>query len=386
MKSAFHLTIVIAVLVAMPIVSCASGNLNNGSSQSSTASTATVHLTSVTTVQPAMLLKPLVAIRMLDTMHGWALTNNSVLKTEDGGVSWQDVTPSQTFGLNIQGEFLTTQTAWVVWQSTRGLGGQNQSITILHTSDGGASWQTTTIDNVTGFLVDPPRFINTQEGWLVATQPQGMYHALMSAYQTTNGGQTWTNISGLVDTREVVGGSGISFSNAQLGWAGLEWPGDYPMIEKTEDGGHTWQPQSLPDPPNASSVGNVQTTPAILIGTSGLLPAHITSGPNAQVGLDIYTTHDSGNMWTAGALANFDSNDVYALDIQHVWAEETQSNVLHFSNDGGKTWVQLPQTPAHFDALSFVDTQNGWAIDDAGHLYRTTNGGVIWLLLGTGKI
>ena len=62
----------------------------------------------------------------------------------------------------------------------------------------------------------------------------------------------------------------------------------------------------------------------------------------------------------------------------HVWAEEINRNALHFSSDGGKTWVQLAQTPHHLGALSFVDTHNGWAIDDAGLLYQTRDGGTNW--------
>jgi photosystem II stability/assembly factor-like uncharacterized protein len=317
---------------------------------------------------------------MVDANNGWSLTTkHAILKTSDGGNHWQDVTPeAQTPGLNVQGEFLTAQTAWIAWQSAQGLQGQKQSITILHTSDGGTNWQVTIINNAAGSMVDPPRFINTQEGWIVTFQLEGMYHSLINTYRTIDGGQTWTNISGPVQTTEVTNNTGISFSNAQLGWAGLERPGP-PMIEKTEDGGHSWQAQSLPAP--ASEMA--QTTAAVLIGANGLLPIHIPDSGSPQSRLDIYTTHNAGATWTAGAVANFDSNDVYALDAQHVWAEETNSNALHFSSDGGKTWVQLVQTPDHFDALSFVDTSNGWAIDDAGRLYRTTNGGTNWQLLST---
>ena len=323
-------------------------------------------------------IPPLQAIRMVDANNGWSLTTkHAILKTSDGGNHWQDVTPkAQIPGLNVQGEFLTAQTAWIAWQSAQGYEGQKQSITILHTSDGGTNWQVTTINNAAGSLADPPRFINTQEGWIVTFQAEGMMHSLINTYQTTDGGQTWTNISGPVQTTEVTNDTGISFSNAQLGWAGLERPGP-PVIEKTEDGGHSWQAQSLPAP--ASEMA--QTTAAVLIGANGLLPIHIPDSANPQARLEIYTTHDTGATWTAGALANFDSSDVYALDAQHVWAEETKSNALHFSSDGGKTWVQLVQTPSHFDALSFADTNNGWAIDDAGRLYQTTNGGTNWQLL-----
>src|SRR5438270_4469539 len=48
------------------------------------------------TSKPAV---PLTWIRMLDTNNGWALTATSILKTVDGGVHWNDVTPGNA-GLN----------------------------------------------------------------------------------------------------------------------------------------------------------------------------------------------------------------------------------------------------------------------------------------------
>ena len=328
-------------------------------------------------------LTPLQAIRLVDTNNGWALTTkHAVLKTSDGGHHWQDVSPKdQTPGMNTQGEFLTAQHAWIAWQSAEGYSGQKQSITILHTSNGGTSWQTATINDAAGGLADTPRFINTQQGWLVTTQAQGMMHATINTYHTTDGGHTWNNISGPVTTTEVLGNSGISFSNAQLGWAGLQWPGDHPVIEKTVNGGQSWQQQQLTNPGTTAAIGNARTDAPVLIGANGLLPAHLTIGSTPQTSLAIYTTHDSGTTWTAGTVANFDSNDVYAFDAHHVWAEETNSNALHFSSDGGKTWTQLVQTPQHFGALRFADTHHGWAIDDAGHLYQTTDGGANWQML-----
>jgi photosystem II stability/assembly factor-like uncharacterized protein len=344
-----------------------------------TSSSASAKPTAQAATQPNVQPKPMIAIRMLDNINGWALTSSSILKTSDGGIHWSDVTPKdQTPGINAQCEFLTMQTAWVAWQSTKGSLGQTQSITILHTSNGGASWQTATITHATGHLADPPRFINTQQGWLVITDSQGTARGIINTYQTTDGGQTWTNISGQVDTSAA---SGVSVSNAQLGWVGLHWPGNQPTVEKTIDGGRNWQQQSLSLPGGVSSDGDIVTDAPVLIGADGLLPTHINmtdSNHSVQTKLAVYTTHDSGNTWTAGTLANFDSTDVYALDAQHVWAEETNRNALHFSSDGGKTWVQLAQTPHHFGALSFVDTYNGWAIDDAGQLYQTTDGGTNW--------
>jgi photosystem II stability/assembly factor-like uncharacterized protein len=316
---------------------------------------------------------------MVDMSNGWALTTkNTVLKTSDGGHNWQDVTPkAPSPDKNSQSEFLTAQVAWLAWED-----GPGQPITIVHTNNGGASWQTATINNITGGLEgDTLRFINPQQGWLATTEAEGMMQYTTNFYRTTDGGQTWSNVSGPTRSTST---SGISFTDPQLGWAGLYWPGPTVHVEKTVNGGKSWQQLQLPTPAGITSqqIGDTQTTAPVLIGANGLLLAHINMNTNVlQKKLVLYTTHNSGSTWIPGPLASFDSNDVYALDTQHVWAEETNSNALHFSSDGGKTWVLLTQTPQHFDALSFVDTHNGRAIDDAGRLYQTTNGGTNWQML-----
>jgi len=55
---------------------------------------------------------PLKGIRMLDTSNGWALSAQSVLKTTDGGVHWQDMTPANA-AINqfAMGNFLNGQYA-----------------------------------------------------------------------------------------------------------------------------------------------------------------------------------------------------------------------------------------------------------------------------------
>ena len=94
------LTAVVAVLFATPTVSFARSHLSNGSDQSHTARVTTIH----SNTQP----KPLIAIRMLDAMHGWALTDNSILKTADGSISWQDITPANVSIPQIFGDALAT--------------------------------------------------------------------------------------------------------------------------------------------------------------------------------------------------------------------------------------------------------------------------------------
>src|SRR5439155_1734998 len=62
--------------------------------------------------------EPLTSIRFLDESHGWALTQHAVLRTSDGGKSWQDISP-QGLTTNLSGRnalfgvFQSEQRAWV---------------------------------------------------------------------------------------------------------------------------------------------------------------------------------------------------------------------------------------------------------------------------------
>ncbi len=81
------------------------------SPQSSTSTPSITPSASPVSSKPAL---PLTAIRMVDTKNGWALTASSILKTTDGGLHWNDVTPANA-GLNpsARGQFMNTQDAWI---------------------------------------------------------------------------------------------------------------------------------------------------------------------------------------------------------------------------------------------------------------------------------
>ena len=84
-------------------------------------------------------------IHMIDARNGWAwssgdeysnlLQNTLLLHTSDGGRTWQDRTP-RAFPYSTVGScFLDSQTAWVsTLNRNTNVGG------LLHTTDGGKSW------------------------------------------------------------------------------------------------------------------------------------------------------------------------------------------------------------------------------------------------------
>src|SRR5436309_2492142 len=159
---------------------------------------------------------PIKAIRMLDHSKGWALTDQNILFTSNGGQNWKDVTPSgSAYSKYGYGDFLNDKYAWVV--ST----GQpiDKSVNVLRTSDGGQHWDSSTISVNDVSVLDYPHFLTPQEGFLelAAFGGAGAGSQAVGIFHTTDGGQNWTEIS---DT-EHAGGlphggikTGIAFKDA----------------------------------------------------------------------------------------------------------------------------------------------------------------------------
>src|SRR5262249_28552218 len=106
---------------------------------------------------------PIKALRMFDHSKGWALTDENILLTRDGGQVWKDVTPSgSAYGKYAYGHFMNDKYAWVVSTAQP----MDNSVNILRTSDGGQHWQSSTISTSAVSVLDSPHFLTTQEGFL----------------------------------------------------------------------------------------------------------------------------------------------------------------------------------------------------------------------------
>jgi len=187
-------------------------------------------------------------LQFFDANNGWVVgyhdTEAALLKTTDGGISWErkaiGASGNRTyFGLH----FIDTNTGWVV--GSLGL--------IYKTTDGGTNWtqQGTTITNQN---LRDVFFIDSNNGWTV-----GEGSVIM---KTTNGGTTWSlidcGISNAYFTK-------VYFINATTSWV-VGWSG---LVLKSTDGGETWAPDTnittsdteylnginFVDPNNATIVG-----------------------------------------------------------------------------------------------------------------------------------
>lgn len=163
-----------------------------------------------------------------DASHGWLVGGYRVLRTTDGGKSWQlsfsigrdsDERMARLYG----GAFPDANTGWVT--STDNI--------LIHTSDGGANWKTLTIEARRMDLRDA-FFINGLKGWVVARNKGGIY-------STTDGGKQWAVQPTASDNRY----RSIQFLNESEGWiAGLRYVNDFgdrtAVLLHTTDGGRNW--------------------------------------------------------------------------------------------------------------------------------------------------
>lgn len=162
---------------------------------------------------------------------------------------------------------------------------------------------------------------------------------------TNDGGESWTEIE--IPEAAARERSGVFFLDRQHGWLSLVAPGaqglDSPSIVslyRTNDGGQTWQESSFEGPP-------------IPIGYAG--PPWFRG---------VFRFVDTTNGWFDGTGGS---------------GTQTAPR-LYQTQDGGKTWVELPGAPgAGFGHDSwFVTRTEGWITEIDGGLFRTRDGGASW--------
>lgn len=354
---------------------------------------------------------------MVDARNGWATGTKDghgvVLRTTDGGGTWADVTPDQVARgsesscpecpARFSIDFFNADVAWVALSHPDG--SKNEWImTVLKTTNGGATWTGSTVrsvfNNGDDLFAPSLDFINANDGWLMVHPDHGMNSNPGELMATYDGGASWREVtqtgSGLPF------GGDIGFLTNSTGWlvgAGTSTTNN--KMYMTTDGGKSWTKQDLPFAGATSGTLSVDAPPSFFSSTTGIVTA--THVPNSHLSVDfakdVFETSDAGRTWRSVASVKTGSA-VSFIDSHHGWLwtrqpRDTGSTApvqgsLLATSDGGQTWTPLhlgSALSAHLQAgegvisIDFVSASDGWMLVQSAlgaQLLRTTDGGHSW--------
>ncbi len=180
---------------------------------------------------PRPLRANLMGIQMINETTGFiAGSENTILKTTDGGESWVGSSERARVGEtrnNLENIwFVSETTGWVIGSFG----------TLLHTADGGETWEKRNPgfdNNLFGI-----HFVDENTGWICGQEGLILH--------TADAGATWNQqkTESYDDLHDII------FVDAMVGWA----VGGFNSVLHTTDGGQTWTLSNIPGAANLKGV------------------------------------------------------------------------------------------------------------------------------------
>ena len=276
------------------------------------------------------------AVTCTDTNRAWAVgIMGTILHTTNGGATWEAQSSGTDWHL-YDVTFINANEGWVVGEQG----------TILHTEDGGSSWNPQTSN--TTHTLQSVCFIDNMTGWVVGDA---------AILHTTNGGNSWDDqLSGVPEEYRDERLNAVFFKNASVGWAGGDiWD---EIVLCTNDGGISWTAEDLCPGHRMMMMRDIYFTDSdngwILCGDRFL---HTVDG-GASWELDVLQYHVNEHMVGLTSLVFPERNTG--------WVAGTDGVILH-TIDRAYSWVeQTTGTNVTLHDLCFADVNTGWAVGDQG--------------------
>jgi len=329
-----------------------------------------------------------------------------VFKTTDGGRHWQQ-----------QLQWDGPGALQMLFQGDDGVVVGQGGVPLFHTTDGGGHWQRMSLPQIVqGEAAGTIYFRNSREGWLLAYTPETYTDGvcapggcpLLGVFQTTDGGQHWTQTAKL-KPMEVFPGAHLQgplrFLDTLNGWlVGDAGSPGLPVVYATHDGGKSWRGVSLQSPQLGTDETAIIGEPPhffsrdqgrLVVETTVLCQAGTCPSPQPTPRSFLYTTSDGGDHWSAPAelppMGTFGFNRLFFLDSAHYWmvgGPNVASTV-----DGGRRWTvhrNVVPTGLFLNQPVFSSLSDGWVIATSAKaavpnigLYKTTDGGAHWVAVPT---
>ena len=305
---------------------------------------------------------------LVSPTEGWVWTDR-LYWTKDAGKTWMDITPPNSNKMSMWAvTFVNDHYGRAILGTGNSLDVSPATYAIAQTSDAGKTWSVNPIDlsPAENPIVNLPgrvsiQFLNMQTGWLKIKQLGGSGVDIGILFKTINSGRTWTKLN-LPTGENGPTGEPVYFVTEQLGWI-VGAPQADGRLYRTQDGGQTWQSQTVGVMPSGTSERDYQL-PQFVNPQDGLLTV---KNSNDKIGttLELYLTHDSGVTWhLESTLAGV--WPVELVDSAHWIGVFRRQKVVQWIITENAAPVTLTQDPiaAAITDMDFVSSSVAMALSD----------------------
>jgi photosystem II stability/assembly factor-like uncharacterized protein len=231
---------------------------------------------------------------MIGPHEAWAATSRRLALTLDAGQEWTTITPKGVRAESIRAIFFSDPMhGWVAVSPNPYV--LHPELSILSTSDGGATWSGSEISDPDLLSIAGVRltFVGNH-GWVsVDEQSPGGSNEISHLYSSADSGKSWSVLA-----RPPVPGE-LKFTSETEGW--LAGGVGTQSLWRTLDGGSSWSQVKLQLPAEVEESMVSYGTPEISESGSGLLPVTF-SKPEYETEVGIYESDDRGDDWTLGSV------------------------------------------------------------------------------------
>ena len=284
-------------------------------------------------------------------------SGGTVLRTLDGGRTWQNVSPAGADTLDFRDvQAFSADTALVMHAGYPGL--------ILQTCDGGRHWQTVYHDPRPGIFLDAMSFWDNRHGLAFGDALNGR----LVVITTADGGRSWQRQRGPVALAQEGGyaasGTCLATRDDSLAWIALGTPAA--RVLYTTNRGHSWQGGRTPMQQDEAGCGIFSldfSSAQYGIAVGGCYPHPEATAKNLAI------THDGGRTWqlVAKKRPRGYRSAVAWLPDTNIWLC-TGPTGTDISYNNGLRWQALDSTGYH--ALALPSGAGGWLCGPRGRLAR----------------
>jgi photosystem II stability/assembly factor-like uncharacterized protein len=308
-------------------------------------------------------------MRRLSSERGWVLTDNALLITGDGGVSWVEIARGPILEGLTDAVFLSHGLVRVVGVRPARPG----TLVVLESIDGGESWQAREIETSTlapgrTYVRARTRFVDETHGWLLGQVRTSSAFSIAELFITSDGGATWQRLPPPPAFGD------FSFVDPKLGF--MTGAPVSERLYRTRDGGRSWEGVELPV---SGGRGMALYDLPMFHAPARATVAVTLRGDDPRV--LTFETHDGGSSWLpvdslALPAGDFDEPVPIAFDeFGRVAAVAAQTSIALRSDRTLRAWRLTPTVSAGSPA--------GARVVAVRSLSRAEDGSV-WVLVAEG--